>query len=83
MIASSPVPTLNSPPAHVLMYSLSVLDRAIFTRKLVEKNCWWLKLCFLVETLNLSSIPGYALNETAESRDYLRVKRAANSKTDL
>lgn len=41
-----------------------------------------LRLRFLVETLNLSSIPGYAWNEIAESRDNL-VKSAANGKTDL
>jgi hypothetical protein len=62
---------------------LNVLGRTTFTSKLVEENCWWLRLCFLVETLNLSSIPGYTWNEIAESRDNLLVKSAANGKTDL
>lgn len=66
-----------------LAESRNVLCRTTFTSKLVEENCWWLRLCFLVETLNLSSIPGYTWNEIAESRDNLLVKSAANGKTDL
>jgi hypothetical protein len=66
-----------------LAESRNVLGRTTFASKLVEENCWWLRLCFLVETLNLSSIPGYAWNEIAESRDNLLVKSAANGKTDL
>lgn len=66
-----------------LAESRNALGRTTIISKLVEENCGWLRLYFLVETLNLSSIPGYAWNEIAESRDNLLVKSAANGKTNL